>query len=75
MLTYKFQYGLVKIFWNNILFICYNAEQFTGLVSSENNGRYYIVVHCNTKEIKVELDTKKKWIAILKLLDKIIDQK
>lgn len=75
MLTYKFQYGFCKVYWDNLLFICYYAESFTGLTSWENNGRYYINIYVKKQEILVELDTEKKWKDILKLLDKIIDQK
>jgi hypothetical protein len=68
----KTDYDCIKIYLNNLIFLCIRIERLTGFQAWVAGGNKWMIEFYTTSgEILTEQDSEEKWILLLKELDKI----
>lgn len=67
----KVNFTTISIFFNGLLFVMMKRREFIGATSwMEGGDKYCVAFILKHGEIKVELDSRKKWVALLKEADR-----
>lgn len=66
----KINHYTIKLYWDDIVWVHIQRAEFIAYHSwSDGNGSYSIEFITKTNIFVIEMDTKEKWIEILKELD------
>lgn len=67
--TSKSEFSCFRLYINNVLYVMFKLSEFTGVQSwKEGDAKWVIEIYCR-EPIKLELDSKEKWMQILDVFD------
>lgn len=68
-LSIKLTFVFIKIYINELPFLCFRRSEYKGFQSWKNDGKYCVEFYLNNQTILTEYDKFDLWKDVLHLLD------